>query len=261
MAWLFHEFFYRPLFNVLIFLYEIVPGGDMGVAVILTTVVVRLILFPLYKKSLKSQQEMAVIQPIMKELQEKYKDDKQKLSEELMKVYSDHKVNPFAGIAIVFAQMPILFAIYRVSLNIFNPENYPDFYSFVTLPEELNAISFGAIPIAESAWDTQNVAAIILALLVGLAQYFQVKIMMARTQPQPKKKEGDAKSDTPDMAQMMGKQMTVLLPVMITFFAFTLPAAMSFYWLTTTAFTVGQEFTFGRKIRAEAAAKNQAQTS
>lgn len=252
MAWLFNELFYRPLFNILIFLYEIVPGGDMGVAVILTTMVVRIILFPLYKKSLKSQQEMAVIQPIMKELQEKYKDDKQKLSEELMKVYSEHKVNPFAGIAIVFAQMPILFAIYRVSLNIFNPENYPEFYSFVTMPEELNAFSFGAIPIAESAWDTQNIAAIVLALLVGVTQYFQVKIMMARTQPQKPKTDKKA-DDMPDMAQMMGKQMMVLLPIMITFFAFTLPAAMSFYWITTTAFTMGQELTFGKKLRQQAA--------
>ncbi len=257
MGWLFNELFYRPLFNILIFLYDVIPGGDMGIAVILTTIVVRLILFPLYKKSIKSQQEMAIVQPIMKDLQTKYKDDKQKLSEELMKVYSEHKVNPFAGIIVVFAQMPFLFAIYRVSLNIFNPDNYPDFYGFVNLPETLNEISLGAIPIAQSAWDSQNIAAIILAISVGVAQYFQVKITMARTQPKAAAVKSDTETDpTADMAQMMGKQMMVLLPLMITFFAFTLPAAMSFYWLTSTAFAMVQELTYGRKLRAEAEAQS-----
>jgi YidC/Oxa1 family membrane protein insertase len=256
MAWLFHELFYRPLFNILIFLYQIIPGADMGIAVVLTTIVVRLILFPLYKRSIKSQQELAVVQPLMKELQEKYKDDKQKLSEELMKLYSEHKVNPFAGIIIVFAQMPILFAIYRVSLNIFNVETYPEFYNFVSFPETINAISLGSIPIAESAWDTRNIAAIILVLLVGITQYYQVKFMMKRTQP-PKKESSSKKSKKkkekepePDMAQAMGKQMALILPIMITGIALSLPTAMSFYWITTTVFTIGQEVAFGKKLRS-----------
>lgn len=247
MGWLFNEFLYRPLFNSMVFFYNTIPGANIGLAIILTTLLVRVLMIPLYRASIKSQREITIIQPIVKELQVKYKDDRQKLSEELMKAYKDHNVNPFAGIMLLFVQIPVLIAIYQVSLNIFKPETYPALYSFITLPESFNPTFWGLLNVS----DSKNV---ILAILVGLSQYYQIKLIMKRTQPaKPKetKKSKKKKSDKPeelDFATTLNKQMMFLMPVLVTGFAYSLPAAMSLYWITTTLFTIGQEFILIKEV-------------
>ncbi len=240
MGWLFNELLYRPLFNSMVFFYNTIPGADVGIAIIITTLIVRVLMIPLYRASIRSQREITIIQPILKELQVKYKDDRQKMSEELMKAYKEHNVNPFAGILLLIVQIPILIAIYNVSLNLFKPETYPALYSFVTLPEKFNTLSFGFLDVSSP----QN---IILALLVGLSQYYQIKLIIKRTQPKKdtKKEKKKKKSDTPevpDFATTLNKQMLFLMPILVTIFAFTLPASMSLYWITTTVFTIVQEF-------------------
>ena len=247
MGWLFNELLYRPLFNSMVFFYNTIPGANIGLAIILTTILVRVLMIPLYRASIKSQREITIIQPIVKELQVKYKDDRQKLSEELMKAYKDHNVNPFAGIMLLFVQIPVLIAIYHVSLNIFKPETYPSLYSFITLPDSFNPTFWGLLNVA----DSKN---IILALLVGISQYYQIKLIMKRTQPvKPKetKNSKKKKSDQPDeldFATTLNKQMMFLMPILVTGFAYSLPAAMSLYWITTTLFTIGQEFILIKEV-------------
>ncbi len=245
MGWLFNELLYRPLFNSMVFFYDIIPGANLGLAIILTTLIVRILMIPLYRASIKSQREITIIQPIIKELQVKYKDDKQKLSEELMKAYKEHNVNPFAGIVLLLVQLPILIAIYQVSLNLFKPETYPALYSFVTLPENgFNNMSFFSLNIAEP----KN---IILALLVGISQYYQIKLIMKRTQPKKVEDKKKKKLDTPevpDFATILNKQMLFLMPILVTVFAYSLPASMSLYWITTTVFTIVQEFFLIRQV-------------
>lgn len=247
MGWLFNELLYRPLFNSMVFFYNTIPGANIGLALILTTLVVRILMIPLYRASIKSQREMAIVQPILKELQTKYKDDRQKLSEEMLKAYKEHNVNPFAGILLLFVQIPILIAIYNVSLNIFKPENYPALYSLITLPETFNPQFFGLLNVA----DSKN---IILALLVGISQYYQIKLIMKRTQPakpketkKSKKKKSD-KPEEPDFATTLNKQMLFMMPILVTIFAYSFPAAMSLYWITTTLFTIGQEFILIKQV-------------
>lgn len=247
MGWLFNEILYRPLFNSMVFFYNTIPGANIGLAIILTTLVVRILMIPLYRASIKSQRELTIIQPIVKELQTKYKDDRQKLTEEMMKAYKDHKVNPFAGILLLFIQIPILIAIYQVSLNIFKPEKYPELYSFITLPESFNPQFFGLLNVA----DSKN---IILALLVGISQYYQIKLIMRRTQPakiKNTKKSKKKKSDKPeelDFAATLNKQMMFTMPILVTIFAYSFPASMSLYWITTTVFTIVQEFLLIKQI-------------
>lgn len=247
MGWLFNELLYRPLFNSMVFFYNTIPGANIGLALILTTLVVRILMIPLYRASIKSQREIAIIQPILKELQTKYKDDRQKLSEEMLKAYKEHNVNPFAGILLLFVQIPILIAIYNVSLNIFKPENYPALYSFITLPDSFNPTFWGLLNVA----DSKN---IILALLVGISQYYQIKLIMKRTQPvKPKetknsKKKKSDQLDELDFATTLNKQMMFLMPILVTGFAYSLPAAMSLYWITTTLFTIGQEFILIKEV-------------
>jgi YidC/Oxa1 family membrane protein insertase len=247
MGWLFNELLYRPLFNSMVFFYNTIPGANIGLALILTTLVVRILMIPLYRASIKSQREMAIVQPILKELQTKYKDDRQKLSEEMLKAYKEHNVNPFAGILLLFVQIPIFIAIYRVSLNIFKPENYPALYSFITLPESFNPQFFGLLNVA----DSKN---IILALLVGISQYYQIKLIISRTKstkPKETKKSKKKKSDKPeepDFATTLNKQMLFMMPILVTIFAYSFPAAMSLYWITTTLFTIGQEFILIKQV-------------
>jgi YidC/Oxa1 family membrane protein insertase len=247
MGWLFNELLYRPLFNSMVFFYNTIPGANIGLALILTTLVVRILMIPLYRASIKSQREIAIIQPILKELQTKYKDDRQKLSEEMLKAYKEHNVNPFAGILLLFVQIPILIAIYNVSLNIFKPENYPTLYSFITLPETFNPQFFGLLNVA----DSKN---IILALLVGISQYYQIKLIISRTKsakPKETKKSKKKKSDKPeepDFATTLNKQMLFMMPILVTIFAYSFPAAMSLYWITTTLFTIGQEFILIKQV-------------
>ena len=247
MGWLFNELLYRPLFNSMVFFYNTIPGANIGLALILTTLVVRILMIPLYRASIKSQREIAIIQPILKELQTKYKDDRQKLSEEMLKAYKEHNVNPFAGILLLFVQIPILIAIYNVSLNIFKPENYPALYSFITLPETFNPQFFGLLNVA----DSKN---IILALLVGISQYYQIKLIISRTKsakPKEIKKSKKKKSDKPeepDFATTLNKQMLFMMPILVTIFAYSFPAAMSLYWITTTLFTIGQEFILIKQV-------------
>ncbi len=241
MGWLFNELLYRPLFNSMVFFYNIIPGANIGLAIILTTILVRVLMIPLYRASIKSQREITIIQPIVKELQVKYKDDRQKLSEELMKAYKDHNVNPFAGILLLIVQIPVLIAIYQVSLNIFTPEKYATAYSFIAFPESFNPTFWGLINVS----DSKNV---ILALLVGLSQYYQIRLIMKRTQPAKKKeskksnKKKSEKSEELDFATTLNKQMMFLMPILVTIFAYTLPITMSLYWITTTLFTIVQEF-------------------
>jgi YidC/Oxa1 family membrane protein insertase len=247
MGWLFNELLYRPLFNSMVFFYNTIPGANIGLALILTTLVVRILMIPLYRASIKSQREIAIIQPILKKLQTKYKDDRQKLSEEMLKAYKEHNVNPFAGILLLFVQIPILIAIYNVSLNIFKPENYPALYSFITLPETFNPQFFGLLNVA----DSKN---IILALLVGISQYYQIKLIISRTKsakPKETKKSKKKKSDKPeepDFATTLNKQMLFMMPILVTIFAYSFPAAMSLYWITTTLFTIGQEFILIKQV-------------
>jgi len=241
MGWLFNELLYRPLFNSMVFFYNTIPGTNIGLAIILTTLVVRVLMIPLYRSSIKSQREMAILQPVLKDIQTKYKDDRQKLTEEMMKVYKEHNFNPFAPFMILLVQFPVLIAIYQVSLNIFKPEKYPELYSFITLPETFDPNFFGLLNVA----DTRN---IILALLVGLSQYYQLKLIVKRNQPaKPKetkksKKKKSKQPEEPDFATTLNKQMLFLMPILVTGFAYSLPAVMSFYWITTTLFTIGQEF-------------------
>ena len=186
-----------------------------------------------------------MLQPKIKELQEKYKDDRTKLSEAMLNIYKEHNINPFAGFLLLFAQLPIIIAIYRVAENMFRPETYPTLYNFISLPESFNNMSLGFVNIANSG-------NLFLALLVGISQYYQISMMIDRNKKdsKPKKKVKKSIKDTPaepDIAKIMNTQMKYMMPILVTVFAFNLQAAMSFYWIASTLVTIIQEFLIFRK--------------
>src|SRR4030042_3335289 len=111
---IFQTLFYQPLLNALVLLYQMVPGGNLGLAIILLTTAIKVLLYPLNEKMLKMQKAVAAIEPKLKEVREKFKGDQEKIAKETMVLYRAAKINPLLSFASLFIQIPILFALYQV---------------------------------------------------------------------------------------------------------------------------------------------------
>ena len=232
---MFQTFFYQPILNLLIFLYNIVPGHDLGIAIILLTVIIKVILLPLSKKSLKSQKELQELQPKIEELKKKYKDNKEELGRAMMKLYKENKVNPLSSCLPLLIQMPFLFAVFRVFRDGFTNGSLDLVYSFVSRPEVVDMMSLGFIDL-----EKRNIT---IAILAGAAQFWQTKMLMSK---RPKTKDKAAKDE--DIAAIMNKQMIYFMPVLTVFFGMSFPGGLALYWLITTVLTgVQQLFVFKKK--------------
>ncbi len=222
---------YKPLFNVLMLFYVYIPGQDFGVAIIALTLLIRIILFPSYIKTLKSQRALKKIQPLIDDIKAKHKDDQAQQSKELMKVYAEHKVNPLSSCLPLLIQLPILFALYRVFTVGLNADSLNHLYTwFPNMPETINTVflSFTGI---ESLMVDLAVPSLFLAITAGVVQLIQ-SFMMSKMTPMPK---GGG------MANMITKQMMYFFPIITVFIAMSLPAALALYWVATTFFTVLQQ--------------------
>lgn len=238
MVALFHTVIYQPLYNILIFLYNVVPGKDFGISIILITILLRTVLIPLYKKQIESQKKLQVLQPKIKELQEKTKHDKEQQTKQLMELYKEHKTNPFSGCLPLIVQLVFLIAIYNVLITISQSGLTADssqLYSFVQNPGKINQFFISLVDLTKPS--------IIIAALAAIAQYFQTKMLMA-AQPAPTAKKD---SDMPDMAQMMNKQMLYLGPFLTLFIGIKFPAGLSLYWLAGTLFMLVQQIVIEKK--------------
>jgi YidC/Oxa1 family membrane protein insertase len=216
------------MLNLLIWLYGLI--GNFGIAIIILTAIIKLLLHPLNKKSIESQKNMAELQPKINELQAKYKNDKEKQASEMIKLYKEEKFNPFAGILLLFIQIPILIALYQVFQNGMDLGKIKEMlYPFINLPQAIYPylISFQNGAKAIEILDLSK-ANIYLAVLAGIAQYFQIK---TATPPIPKQ-EGPA--DTMgEVTTMMQKQMVYFVPLLTFFILFRLPSALGLYWIVT----------------------------
>lgn len=228
IIWFFTIILYQPMLNLLIWLYGLI--GNFGIAIIILTAIIKLLLHPLNKKSIESQKNMAELQPKINELQAKYKNDKEKQASEMIKLYKEEKFNPFAGILLLFIQVPILIALYQVFQNGMDLAKIKEMlYPFINLPQAIYPylISFhnGAKVIEILDLSKAN---IYLAVLAGIAQYFQIK---TATPPIPKQ-EGPV--DTMgEVTTMMQKQMVYFVPLLTFFILFRLPSALGLYWIVT----------------------------
>src|SRR3989344_8321024 len=158
---------YRPLFNAVMFLYNVIPGHDFGLAIIALTVCIRLFFFPLSVRTIRSQRALNKINPKIKEIKEKFKNNAQAQSAAIMNLYKEHNVNPLAGCLPLLIQLPILIALYKVFGAGFKPENLDLLYRFIINPGFIDPISFGFLDIS-----SKNE---ILALVTGCFQYLQLK--------------------------------------------------------------------------------------
>ncbi|MFC1613074.1 YidC/Oxa1 family membrane protein insertase [Patescibacteria group bacterium] len=221
MKALFNTILYRPLLNLLIFLYNVIPGNDIGLAIIALTLLIKLILHPFSKQSIKAQASMQSIQPKINALKEKYKDNKEKMTQKMLQLYKDEKVNPFSSCLPLLLQFPFLIAVFLVFKNGLNSTSLDMIYPFIKNPGTINGISMGFLNLA--------VPSKTLAFLAGAAQFWQTKMMLASQPPKDIRNKEGAKDE--NMAAMMGKQMVYIMPLFTIYLGFILPGGLTLYFL------------------------------
>lgn len=232
MVTLFNELLYKPLVNALIFLYETAAFYDLGVAIILLTILIRLVMFPVFYKTAKHQRITQKLQPHLKKIQETHKGDKTAQTQATLDLYKAHGINPLTPLFLVLIQLPILIALYQVFSGGLSEETLKYLYSFVSRPEVINSTFFG-LDLHASSWP--------LVLLAAAAQYIQGKMALIKREP----------NSTPTQAEKIGEQMVYIGPILTLVILWSFPAAIGLYWLVTTLFSIGQQVLVNKHIAAE----------
>ncbi len=228
---MFQTFFYQPVLNLLVFLYNIVPGHDLGVAIVLLTIIIKVLLFPLSKKALESQKSLQEIQPEIEAIKQKHKDNREKLGKATMELYKEKKINPFSSCLPLFIQMPFLFAVFRVFQNGFANDSLDLVYSFISRPDSINTVSLGF-------FDLSAPHNLVLALSAGIALYFQTKMMNNR---RPTTNGQTNNTSGGEMMNAMNKQMLYVMPAFTAFISYSFSAGLALYWFLTTVLTIVQQ--------------------
>ena len=236
-----HTVFFDPIYNTLIFILDHVPGADVGLSIILLTIVIKLVLLPLSLRAAKTQYVMRTLEPQLSTIKEKHKDDREKLARETMSAYKEAGINPFASILLVLIQLPIVIALY-LTVSRGGGIPLPDInvallYSFIPVPESVNMIFLGIIDIASRSFP--------LALLAGITQFIHTHLALPPLPPRAKEKKADFKDD---FARSMQVQMRYVMPVVIFFVAYTISAAIALYFLVSNLMAIAQEFVVRRHV-------------
>ncbi len=239
IAWFFHTAIYYPIYNALAAALSLVPNGDIGLAIILITILIKLILFPLAVKASHTQHAMRGLEPSLKEVKEKHKDDTQELAKATLALYKENGVNPFASVLLLLIQLPIILGLYWVILaegkgGAFDPALL---YSFIPVPAATSFTFLGLIPVAQGS--------IILALIVAVTQYIQAKLLMP-VAPVP-----TGKGFQDDLASSMHLQMRYVFPIVLGVISYVASAAIALYFITSNIFGIMQELVALRRHRSD----------
>lgn len=219
--------FYRPIYNGLMILVSVMPSSDLGLAIIILTLIIRTILLVPSGKAMKAQKRMQEIQPRLQKIKEKYKGDQQRIAMETMSIWKEAKVNPFGSCLPILLQFPFLIALFYVIQNGLNPDNaYLLYTSYGDLNlHDINVNFLGILNLTKA-----NLY--VLPLIVGGMQFVQMKLTMAKK---------SAKKDQPNEMAMASNMMIYIMPVMIAVFTASLPAGVGIYWGTSTLYGILQQ--------------------
>jgi YidC/Oxa1 family membrane protein insertase len=229
MSYLFNTFLYDPLLNGLVLLYKYVTWEDLGLAIILLTIIIRVVLYPLFYKSMKNQALLQKLQPEVERIQQSHNGDKEKQASALLALYREHKVNPFSSFFLIILQLPILIALYQVFLSEFSGEALKSIYSFIDIPQVINSTLLGLIDLKEKS--------IIIVVLATIAQYIQSALALP---------EREGAEETP--SYKMAKNMMYIGPALTLLILGNLPAAVGVYWFTSSVFSVGQQWLINKQL-------------
>ena len=233
MQYLYNIILYQPFLNAMVFFYNTIAFGDLGLAIIFLTTLVRLLLFPIFQKSTKHQMVMQRLQPKLKKIQEDHHHNPEQQTKAMMSLYREHQVNPFSGFFLLLLQLPILIALYHIVLNILKPGTIVGLYSFIQAPQNLSHQFLGLINLEERS--------IVIVGLAALAQYVQMRLGL------PKAQEKRELSTT----ERMGRQMIFIGPILTFVIFYNFPSAIGLYWLTTSLFSVPQQAIINRQQHGE----------
>ena len=245
---MYHEYIFRPLYNGLVGIMDALPWIDIGLAVVIFTIIVKLALFPLSKASLLTQVRMKAIEPEANKIKAEFASDKQTQALKIMQLYKEKNIKPFSGVLLLFIQLPILLALISVFYKVIPTVQADLLYSFISVPL-VKTHFLGLIDLTQKS--------LILSLLTAIIQFVQLHYSPASRQLTAKNKDG-APQGTDFASQLsgsMGKQMKFMLPLLA--FASTywiipsrFPQAASIiaiYWATSTLFTLFQELYIRKK--------------
>lgn len=234
----FKTVFYIPLYNGLIFLVDLLPWADLGLIVVLFTLLVKFIIYPLSRKAVKTQLAMKKIEPELQEIKKKYP-DKQEQAEKIMALYRTHEINPFSSLLLILIQFPIVISLYYVfwkgGLPAVNPELL---YSFIKIPENIKTVFLGFADVTKRS--------IPLGILAGLTSLIQIRMSIPKLPP---RKDDDGFKD--DLARSMNMQMRYVFPVIVFIISYTVTGAVALYWITSNIFTIFQELYLKRVKKEE----------
>ncbi|MBI2064326.1 MAG: YidC/Oxa1 family membrane protein insertase [Candidatus Yanofskybacteria bacterium] len=220
---IFNEILFRPLFNITVFLYDILPWNDFGLAIIVLTVIIKFIFLPLTTKSIRSQKKLSQLNPQIQQIKEKYKNNPKAQSEATLALYRESGINPLAGCLPLLIQIPILIGLYQAFIVGLKPESLGLLYGFIENPGVINQTSFWFINIGSKMP--------VLAILAGGLQYLQAKKSSAQIQG----------SGAAQGMKALNSQMLYFFPVMVIVIGWNLPAGLLLYWLATTAFSIVEQ--------------------
>ncbi len=248
----FNEVFIWPMLNILVGVYKVlflagIPYA-LGFSIIIVTVIIRFILYPLTTSQLKASKKMQELNPHLAKLKEKHKNDAKMLQQETMKLYKEHGVNPAAGCLPVLVQLPIIWALYgtlqqivHLTPAIINKVVYFNFLK-ISKPWDPNffGVSLGSNP--SQLLSTVGPLILLIPLLTALFQFIQSKMLFAQP-PQPEELIKDVeKKKNDDFATAFQSQSLYIFPLMIGFFSYTFPIGLSLYWNTFTIFGIIQQY-------------------
>lgn len=228
---MFNEILYRPLLNLAVGIYNIVPGNDFGIAIIVMTALIKVVLFPLSLKNARSQQQLNSLKPKIQAIQEKHKNDKSAQATATMELYKQHNVSLLSGCLPLIIQLPILIALYMVFRSGLDPKSLDLLYSFVQNPGTINNIAFGFLDISQRS--------IPLAVFAGISQYLQSRASLKGVSAQ-----GD------QTASIMNKQMLYFFPVLTVMIGLNFPAGLTLYFAASALLGVAEQWFIHRTTKA-----------
>ena len=253
----------QPIFNALMVIYGLIPGGDFGIAVIIFTIIIRMLMWPLVKKQLHQVKAMRKLQPELVRIKKKAKGNKQLEGMMMMELYKKHNVNPFRTVLILLVQLPIFIGLYHV-IQIFTLhrdelakftygffEQWPPVAHLIQYLDSFNQNLFGVIDLTQHAISSSGVSwfLVFLAVASGALQYISSKQTMPQQASSDKKglrqlmaEAADGKqADQSEINAVVMQKMTKFLPVFMTVIMLTLPGAIALYYAVSTAVAVLQQ--------------------
>ncbi len=242
MSALWNTVFYQPIYNVLIFIINNITFHDVGFAIILVTIIVKLILSPLTKKSIKSQILMKRMEPELKQIKKDFP-NKEEQAKKTFELYKKYGTNPFSGCLVVILQLPVIFALYYVFYKGLAIDT-SIIYSFIQIPTALHTNFLGLIEMSSHS--------IFLGIFAGVTQFVQGYLSAPVKPGKVEIVRGDG-ADIPkpfqeQLSDSMQMNVRYVLPVFIAFIAWKISAAVALYWIVSNMFTIVQEWYIRRQL-------------